>query len=236
MPCTSQIIFSLLLLGIHTLANVSSLQGQEGALAALLPDDTPESSSGQVAAPSWTTDEGSGEVSASGWAIDEGSGSDPGLPPASNPVIDSSELPLLGGGSTDCGGTNPEQIHPASRLKRSRLVGKRERPFCANPQFLRSDPTSKTVPGSGRSQIKGPGGHDKQPRHPEPEAEVIQNLVTRVRGVLGESNEALCWSSDPYYRVPICVPFSPARFSPAATIEPARLCKLISTFQFLTSD
>ena len=236
MPLTSQIIFSLLLLVIYTLADASSLQAQEGALAALLTDDTPESSSGQVATPSWTTDESSGEVSASGWAKDEDSGPDFGLPPASNPVIDSSELPLLGGGSTDCGGTPPEQIQLASRLKRSRLVGKREKPFCANPQLLRSNPTSESVPGSGRSQTKGPSGPDKKLRHPEPEAEVIQNLVTQVRGVLGESNEALCSSSDPYYRVPICVPFSPSRFSPTATIEPARLCKLISTFQFLTSD
>lgn len=211
MLSTSQILLSLLLLVPYTLADTSSPQAQEGSLRALLPDDdAPESSSGQVSASGWTTDKSSG----------------PGfrLPQASNPVIDSSELPLAGE-STDCDGTNPGQIQPTSRLRRSQLVGKREKTLCVNPQYQRSNPASGSGPGSGRSQTKGPGP-GQQPRHPEPEAGVVQDLISRVRGVLGEANVAMCWSSDPYYRVPICVPISPPRVSPAATVEPARLCKL----------
>lgn len=231
MPSTSQILLLLLFLVPYTLADTPSPQAQEGALGALF---APESSSGQVLAPSWTTDESSGQVSASIWTTDEISGPDSGLPPPSNPVLDSSELPL-GSESIDCSGTKPEQTQPTSRLRRSRLVGKRERNFCANPQFQRSNPASGSGPESGRSQTKGPGP-GQQPQHPEPDAEVIQELISRVRGVLGKTNEALCWSSDPYYRVPICVPISPFRVSPTATVEPARLCKLVPTFQFFTID
>lgn len=211
MPSTSQILLSLLLLVPYTLADTSSPQAQDGALGALLPDgDAPESSSGQV--------------SASGWTTDDSSGSEFRPPQASNPVIDSSELPLAGE-STDCDGTSPEQIQPTSRLRRSQLVGKREKPFCAYTQYQRSNPASGSGPGSGRSQTEGPGS-GRQPRLPEPEAGVVQDLISRVRGVLGEANVAMCWSSDPYYRVPICAPISPLRVSPAATVEPARLCKL----------
>lgn len=211
MPSTSQILLSLLLLVPYTLADTSSPQAQEGSLGAFLPDDdTPESSSGQV--------------SASGWTTDESSGPEFKLPQASNPMIDSSELPLAGE-STDCDDTNPEQIQPTSKLRRSQLVGKRKKPFCADPQYQRSNPASGSGPESGRSQTKGPRP-GQQPQHPEPEAGAVQDLISRVRGVLGEANMAMCWSSDPYYRVPICVPISPLRVSPTATVEPARLCKL----------
>lgn len=211
MPSTSQILLSLLLLVAYILADISSPRAQDGTLGALLPDDdAPETSSGQVSASSWTTDDSSGLEFRP--------------PQASNPVIDSSELPLAGE-STDCDGTSPEQHQPTSRLRRSQLVGKREKPFCANPQYHRSTPASGSGPGSGRSQTKVPGP-GQQPRHPEPEDGVVQDLISRVRGVLGEANMAICWSSDPYYRVPICVPISPLRVSPAATVEPARLCKL----------
>lgn len=210
MPSTSQILLSLFLLVPYTLADGSNPQAQDVALGALLPDDdAPESYSGQI--------------SASGWTTDDSSGIEFRPPEASNPVIDSSELPLIGE-STDCDGTNPEQIQPPSRLRRSQLFGKREKPLCVNPQSQISNPASGSGSGSGRSQTKGPGG-GQQPQLPEPEAGVVQELISRVRGTLGEANLAICWSSDPYYRVPICVPITPLRVSPAATVEPARLCK-----------
>lgn len=208
-------ILSLLLLVPYTLADSSGLQAQDGALGALLPDDdAPGSSSG-------------GQVSASGWTTDDSSGLEFRPLQASNPVVDSSELPLVGE-SADCDGTNPEKIQPTSRLRRSQLVGKREKPFCVNPQSQISNPASGSGSGNGRSQTKGPGG-GQQPQLPEPEAEVVQNLILRVRGTLGQANLAICWSSDPYYRVPVCVPITPLRVSPAATVEPARLCR----FRFL---
>lgn len=206
MPSTSQILLSLLLLVPY---NLASPQAQDAALGALLPDvDAPESSSGKVSASDWTTD--------------DSKGLEFGPPQASNPVIDSSELPLVGEGA-DCDGTNPEKIQPTSRLRRSQLVGKHEKPLCVNPQSQISNPASRSGSGSGRSQTKGPGGR-RQPQLPEPEAEVIRNLI-RVRGTLGKANLAMCWSSDAYYRVPICVPITPFRVSPAEMVEPARLCK-----------
>lgn len=214
MQSTSQILLSLLLLVPYTLADSSSPQAQDGALGGLLPDDD-------------ATEFSSGQVSASGWTTDDSSGLEFRSLQASNPVFDSSELPLVGE-STDCDGTNPEQVQPTSRLRRSRLVGKREKPLCVNPQSQISNPASGSGSGSGRSQTKGPGG-GQQPQLPEPEAGVVQYLISRVRGTLGEANLAVCWSSDPYYRVPICVPITPLRVSPAATVEPARLCK----FRFL---
>lgn len=217
MPSTSQILLWLLLLVPYTLADSSSPQAQDGALGVLLPDDdAPEPSSGQVSASSWTTDDSSGPEFRP--------------PQASNSVINSSEFPLAGE-STDCDGTNPEQIQPTSRFRRSQLVRKREKSFCVSPQNQRSNPASGSGTGSGRSQTKGPGP-GQQPWRPEPEAEVVQDLISRVRGVLGVANVALCWSSDPYYRVPICVPSTPLRVSPAATVEPARLCKLGFLLQF----
>lgn len=218
MPSTSQILLSLLLLVPYTLADTSSPQAQDGALGALLPDDDASESS-------------SGQVSASGWTTDDSSGPEFRPSQASNPVIKSSELPPAGE-RTDCDGTNPEQIQPTSRFRRSQLVGKREKALCVSPQNQRSNPASGSGPGSGTSQTKRPGP-GQQPRHPEPEAEVVQDLISRVRGVLGEANVAICWSTDSYYRVPICVPSTPLRVSPAATVEPARLCKLGSLPQFL---
>lgn len=218
MPSTSQILLSLLLLVPYSLADTSSPQAQDGAVGVFLSDDdAPESSSGQV--------------SASGWTTDDSSGPEFRPPQASNPVINSSEFPLAGE-STHCDGTIPEQIQPTSRLRRSQLVGKREKPLCVNPQIQRSNPAAGSGPGRGRSQTKGPAP-GRQPRHPEPEAEAVLDLISRVKGVLGEANVAMCWSSDPYYRVPICVPSSPLRVSPAATVEPARLCKLGFLLQFL---
>lgn len=211
MPSTRQIFLSLFLLILYTLADTPSLQAQEGALGALLPDDN---------APKFS----SGQVLASGWTTDQSSGPEFRLPQASNPVIDSYELPLAGE-SIDCGGTNSEHIQPTRRLRRSPLVGKREGASCEGPQLQRSNPASGSGSGGGRSETKAPRP-GQQPRHPEPEDGVVQDLISRVRGVLGEANVAICWSSDPYYRVPICVPISPLRVSPTATVEPARLCKL----------
>lgn len=211
MSSTRQIFLSLLLLIPYTLADTSSLQAQEGALGTLLLDDN---------APKFS----SGQVLASGWTTDQSSGPEFRLPQASNPVIDSYELPLAGE-SIDCGGTKSEQIQPTRRLRRSRLVGKREGTSCEDPQLQRSNPASGSGSRGGRSETKGPRP-GQQPRHPEPEDGVVQDLVSRVRGVLGEANMAICWSSDPYYRVPICVPVSAMRVSPTTTVEPARLCKL----------
>lgn len=210
MLSTSQRLLLLILIAPYALTDNSSPEPQGGTVGALLLDDAPKSSSGQVLA--------------SGWTTDESPGPEFGLPQASTPVIDSSELPL-GGESIDCSGSNTGQIQPASKSKRSRIIGKREKTFCTNPQFQRPKPASEP---SGRSQTKGPGSGEeayRQPRLPEPDAEVIQNLVSRVKGTLGNANWALCRSSNPYYRVPICVPILPIRFSPAATVEPARLCK-----------
>ena len=213
MPSTSHILVLLLLLASYALTDFSNPQAHEGALGARS-DDVPDFSSDQV--------------SASGWTIDKSSGPELGLPQASTPVIDSSsELPL-GVVRIDCSGSNTDQIQLASKLKRSRTAHKREQTFCTNPQFQRSKPPSEPVPRNGRSQTKGPGSGEESgrpPRLPEPDPQALENLVTRVRGNLGKANGAVCLSSDPYYRVPICVPIAPLRFSPAAVVEPARLCK-----------
>lgn len=203
MPSTSQKFLFLLLLVPYGLTDNSIPLVQEGAVGAFNSDDAPESSRDHV--------------SASGWTTDESSDPEFGLPQPSTPATDTSELPL-GAESIECGATNPDQVQPTSKLKRSRIIDKREKPFCANPQFQRSKPASGPVPGSGEEA-------GRQPRLPQPDAGVLENLVSRVKGTLGRPNGALCWSSNPYYRVPICVPVLPVRISPAATVEPARLCK-----------
>lgn len=214
MRSTSHGLHLLLLLVSYALADISNPQAHEGAVGAPLSDDVPDFSSDQI--------------SASGWTIDKSSGPELGLPQASTPVIDSSsELPL-GVVSIDCSGSNTDQIQPASKLKRSRIVDKREKTFCTSPQIQSPKSPPEPAPRSGRPQTKGPGPGEETgrlPRPPEPDAQVLENLVTRVRGNLGKANGAVCWSSDPYYRVPICVPVSASRFSPAVTVEPARLCK-----------
>lgn len=217
MPSTNQIVLSLLLLVPYTLANNSSPQAQEVAVETILSDDAPESSSDQVPA--------------SGRTTDRSGGTEFGLPPVWAPVTDSSEFPLGGSESIDCDGTNLDQSQLTSRLRRSRLLDKREKSFCTNPQqFERLKPASEPVPGRGRSQTKGPGpgeGSGQQPAYPEPEDGAIQELLGQVKGRLGKSNGALCPSSNFNYRIPICVQIFPIRFSPAAKVEPARLCKLI---------
>lgn len=215
MPFHSQRFLMLLFLLVpYILTDNLSPQIQEVAVGALNSDDAPE----------FLRD----HVSASGWTTAESSDPELGLPQPITPVIESSELPLGVDESVDCSGAIPDQVQPASKPKRSRIVDKRETTFCINSQFQKPKPASEPVPGSGRSQTKGPASGDeagRQPRLPEPDAGIIENLVSRVRGTLGKPNAALCLSNNPYYRIPICVSVSPVRFSPAATVEPARLCK-----------